>query len=113
MSREPQLTPQVVAVLETMLEDPAEPWYGFELCKEAGLRSGTIYPLLARLERAGWLKSSWEELDPSEAGRPPRRLYRLTGEGERAARAGIERLASRLLRARTAARRGLPKVEPT
>jgi PadR family transcriptional regulator, regulatory protein PadR len=46
------------------------------------LGSGTLYPLLQRLENAGWLKSEWEEVDPSEAGRPRRRLYKLTGHGQ-------------------------------
>lgn len=53
-----------------------------KLGAELDLKSGTVYPLLARLEKAGWLESRWEEIDPAEAGRPRRRLYRLTGEGE-------------------------------
>lgn len=52
------------------------------LSAKLDLRSGTIYPLLARLERAEWLESKWEEIDPAEVGRPRRRLYRLTGQGE-------------------------------
>jgi DNA-binding PadR family transcriptional regulator len=41
-----------------------------------------MYPLLARLETAGWFKSTWEDLDPREAGRPRRRLYTLTPLGQ-------------------------------
>jgi PadR family transcriptional regulator PadR len=65
-----------------MTSDPLAWWWGVKLSGELDLRSGTIYPLLARLEKAGWLESKWEEIDPAEQGRPRRRLYRLTGEGE-------------------------------
>jgi len=64
-----------------MLDQPIGAWYGLELGAAAGLKSGTIYPLLARLEKAGWLESEWEDVDPSVVGRPRRRLYRLTGHG--------------------------------
>jgi PadR family transcriptional regulator, regulatory protein PadR len=101
---EPQLTPQVIALLEVMLRDPTDPWHGFELCKEAGLKSGTVYPALARLERAGWLDSEWEDVDPSLAGRPRRRLYRLSGTGEAAARGALDRLMQQVQRARLAGR---------
>lgn len=56
--------------------------YGFDIMDATGLPSGTIYPLLRRLERIGCVESSWE--DESEAageGRPARRYYRVTGEG--------------------------------
>jgi PadR family transcriptional regulator, regulatory protein PadR len=86
----------MVALLSALLRRPSEEWYGLELAKEAGLKSGTIYPALARLERAGWLESRWEMVDPAEVGRPRRRLYLLTGEGELAARRGLEELASKI-----------------
>jgi DNA-binding PadR family transcriptional regulator len=69
-----------------MLDDPSRPWYGLEMAAASGLKSGTIYPLLARLERAGWLTSRWEDVDPVEAGRPRRRLYELTNAGYDAVR---------------------------
>jgi DNA-binding PadR family transcriptional regulator len=65
-----------------MTSDPLAWWWGMKLSDELDLRSGTIYPLLARLEKAAWLESAWEKVDPSEEGRPRRRLYRLTGLGE-------------------------------
>jgi DNA-binding PadR family transcriptional regulator len=43
--------------------------------------SGTVYPILMRLERAAWLESEWEEIDPRQAGRPRKRLYRLRALG--------------------------------
>ena len=86
-----RMTRQTSAVLEQLLADPAAEWYGFDLAEHAGIRTGSIYPILARLERLGWLTSSWEEADPSEEGRPRRRFYRLTGVGEVAAREALER----------------------
>lgn len=84
------MTVQTLAILKAMLDDPYTEWYGLELARVAGLRTGTIYPSLARLEQAGWLSSSWEDVDPSVEGRPRRRIYRLTGEGADQARAVVD-----------------------
>ena len=78
-------------VLEALLAEPARELYGLEIGSAAGLRSGTVHPILARLERHGWLASRWEDVDPSAEGRPPRRYYRLTGDGVVAARAALAR----------------------
>lgn len=68
--------------------------YGFEIMRVTSLPSGTVYPLLRRLEAGGLVGSEWEEdVDPSEEGRPRRRHYRLTPEGERALAASLERIA--------------------
>lgn len=53
--------------------------HGYDLSRETGLKSGTLYPLLMRLADRGWLETRWE--DSPEPGRPPRHLYRLTAEG--------------------------------
>ena len=92
------MTVQVLKVLEAVLQDPAGHHYGFELCRATGLKSGTLYPILARLEQAGWLESRWEELDRDTVGRPPRRLYRLTGLGEEAARRELAAVPGRSLK---------------
>jgi DNA-binding PadR family transcriptional regulator len=105
MSSTPRITRQTIEILSTMLDDPYEQWYGLELSKAAGLKSGTIYPALARLENAGWLSSYWEDIDPSEAGRPRRRLYRLTGEGADSARRVVDEHLERLEGARQRAGR--------
>ncbi|MFI6293974.1 PadR family transcriptional regulator [Nonomuraea sp. NPDC050790] len=68
-------------VLQVLLVDPAREHYGLEICTAAGLPSGTIHPILARLEGYGWVTSWWEEADPREEGRPRRRYYRLTEDG--------------------------------
>jgi len=60
-----------------------EQMYGFDLVRRLGdidalvIGEGTIYPLLSRLRREGWVSSSWVE----SASGPPRRYYALTGDG--------------------------------
>ena len=78
-------------VLRVLLEDPGTERYGLEIGDAAGLPSGTIHPILARLERLEWVQSRWEDVDPSEAGRPARRYYRLTTDGVEMARDGLAR----------------------
>ena len=87
---------QTQDVLAALLAEPSHQRYGLDLAKEAGLPSGTIYPILARLESRGWIESEWEDIDPVVEGRRPRRYYRLTGEGEAAARRELEETARRL-----------------
>lgn len=82
---QPQITRHVLRLFSLMTADLLSWWWGRQLSDELSLKSGTIYPLLARLEKAGWLESRWEEINPSEEGRPRRRLYRLTGQGQRVA----------------------------
>ena len=79
-------------VLRALLADPADELYGSEIGGAAGLMSGTVHPILARLEAAGWVESRWEDVDPQVAGRPARRYYRLTGEGVLQARAELARM---------------------
>jgi DNA-binding PadR family transcriptional regulator len=86
----PRLTTQTLAVLNTILSDPKGDWYGLELSRLAGLKPGTIYPILDRLLKAEWLERRWEEVDPVSEGRPRRRLYRLTNVGAQAARRALD-----------------------
>jgi DNA-binding PadR family transcriptional regulator len=84
------MTTQTVAVLSVMVDEPGKAHYGLVIARRAGLKTGTLHPILARLQQAGWLSSEWE--DPAgheDAGRPRRRYYRFTDEGERAARRAI------------------------
>jgi DNA-binding PadR family transcriptional regulator len=78
-------------VLESLLADPSVELYGIEIGDVAGLPSGTVHPILARLEGLGWLSSRWEDVDPSVVGRPARRYYRLTPDGVLAARSALGR----------------------
>ena len=72
---------QTLRVLEAFLDHPAESLSGADVQKRSGLASGTLYPILLRLETAGWFVSRWETVDPSTVGRPRRRFYRLTPGG--------------------------------
>jgi PadR family transcriptional regulator PadR len=78
-------------LLAAFMQDPTGEHYGLALAEATRLSSGTLYPILARLEAAGLLSSRWEEISESEEGRPRRRYYRLTGDGaEVAASAAAE-----------------------
>jgi PadR family transcriptional regulator, regulatory protein PadR len=89
--RAPRMTIPTQLVLRTLLADPAQERYGVEIGSAAGLPSGTIHPILARLETVGWLTSRWEEIDPRVEGRPARRYYRLTPDGLELARGALAR----------------------
>jgi PadR family transcriptional regulator, regulatory protein PadR len=91
----PRMTLPTQLVLRELLTDPDRAMYGLEICAAAGLPSGTIHPILARLERVGWLESSWEEVDPHEKGRPRRRYYRLNPNGIATVQAALQRAESR------------------
>ena len=77
---------QTLRVLEAFLENVSDELAGADVQKRSHLASGTLYPILLRLESAGWFVSRWERADPTVIGRPRRRLYRLTPTG--LARAG-------------------------
>ncbi len=79
--RKPRLSHQSLKVLRTFMERPPDTLSGADVRRATKLSSGTLYPILIRFEDAGLLTSDWEEIDPSEAGRPRRRLYKITGAG--------------------------------
>ena len=81
-----RITAQVIKVLGALTSAPDQ-ISGAEISRSTELASGTLYPILNRLERARWIESEWEEGDPSALGRPRRRLYRVTALGARRARA--------------------------
>ena len=78
-------------VLRALLADPTRELYGVEIGQVAGLPSGTVHPILARLEAVGWVASRWEQIDPRAAGRPARRYYTLSSDGIELARAALAR----------------------
>jgi DNA-binding PadR family transcriptional regulator len=75
------MTLSLQLVLRAMIAEPTREMYGLEIGQQAELPSGTIHPILARLERCGWVESHWEDEDPHQVGRPRRRYYRLTPDG--------------------------------
>jgi PadR family transcriptional regulator PadR len=77
-------------VLRSLLADPTREMYGLQICSDAGLPTGTIHPILAKLEiEYGWLTSRWEDVDPQAEGRPRRRYYKLTEDGAERARIAL------------------------
>jgi DNA-binding PadR family transcriptional regulator len=93
--REPRLSFQTLQVLQVFLERPEHKLAGADIRVITRLASGTLYPILARLEEAGWLDSEWENADASNAGRPRRRYYRITALGARRAGEAFERMQVR------------------
>jgi PadR family transcriptional regulator, regulatory protein PadR len=89
----PRMTQTTQKVLRALLERPTHELYGLEICAKAGLPSGTIHPILARLEKAEWLESRWEDTDPREMGRPRRRYYRFSPDGAERARIALARVS--------------------
>lgn len=85
----PRMTIPTQLVLRALLADPDRELYGVEIGAAAGLPSGTVHPMLARLEGAGWVESRWEDIDPRAEGRPARRYYRLSPDGVQAARQAL------------------------
>lgn len=87
-----RLTPATLDVLDELLTADAPVW-GLRIVKVSGRPAGSVYPILDRLERSGWVTSTWED-DPDRTG-PRRRLYRLTAEGAPAARDALASAAAR------------------
>ena len=87
------MTAPLERVLGAFLADPAAPRYGYDLMTAARLPSGTLYPLLARLEHQKLVASAWET--PQQEGQRPRKYYKLTGEGIRIARLELAQASSR------------------
>jgi PadR family transcriptional regulator, regulatory protein PadR len=96
MNDEVRVTVAVATLLRIFLDRPNEPRYGYELMKLTGYPSGKLYPILARLEAAGWLLKERENIDPAAEGRPVRFLYRLSERGTVAARQELATLHQQL-----------------
>jgi PadR family transcriptional regulator PadR len=79
---------QTLALLIALMERPRTWQHGYDLSKETGLKSGTLYPILIRLSEQGLLNSLWK--DAERPGRPPRHVYRLTATGLALAREQVE-----------------------
>jgi PadR family transcriptional regulator PadR len=91
---EPQVTTQTLKVLAALMECSQEGLSGAQIARTTQLASGTLYPILMRLEQAGWLESQWEAGDPHTLGRPRRRFYWVTGLGESKAKAVARKMNS-------------------
>jgi PadR family transcriptional regulator, regulatory protein PadR len=110
-----KLTGPLERVLRVFLDDPNARHYGYDLMKAAHLASGTLYPMLARLQDQGLVTSRWEPQAEAAGGRPPRKYYQLTGEGIRIVRLELAESARPVRRPARAARRpahGAVRPEP-
>ena len=90
--KEPRLSAQTLKVLGALLSSPRDELSGAEIGRQTKIASGTLYPILLRLEEAGWFESRWETDDPRELGRPRRRFYRITALGAKHARKAMREL---------------------
>lgn len=79
-----RMSQQTMLLMKSFLAQPRDWRYGYDLSRETALKSGTLYPILMRLNKRGWLETRWTE--PEALGRPPRHMYRLTADGLRGAR---------------------------
>jgi transcriptional regulator len=86
----PSFTPEVKkgsAELLVLAMVEERPRHGYEISKLIEARSGgalsfhvaSLYPMLYRLERHGWVEGRWVE----KAGQRRRRYYKLTAEGRK------------------------------
>ncbi len=87
-----RVSPQTIQVLDTFLQSPKDWRYGYDISRDTGLKSGTLYPILMRLADHKLLETCWETTEP---GKPPRHMYRLTPNGLRSAREQVRSYARR------------------
>ncbi|HEY2178275.1 MAG TPA: helix-turn-helix transcriptional regulator [Caulobacteraceae bacterium] len=92
-AKPPRLTLETLRALR-VIANSRDGVAGSQIAKIAKLSSGTLYPILFRLERAGWLTSRWETELPQALGRPRRRIYSITGKGVANMRPVTDELAS-------------------
>ncbi len=79
MRRNRQPSKQMLTLLAAFSAGGTQWRHGYELMKETGLLSGTLYPLLMRMTDQGLVEAEWRE--PTQPGRPARHVYRLTATG--------------------------------
>lgn len=79
MARNRQPSKQMRILLDALSAERQEWRHGYDLMKEPGLSSGTLYPLLMRMTDQGLVEAEWRE--PAQPGRPARHAYRLTAAG--------------------------------
>lgn len=96
MDREPRMSSQTLKLLRVLMEHHRDELAGTEIGRRTGLQSGTLYPILLRLETAGWLISRWESEDPTLLGRPRRRFYQITALGQQKAQTAFQDISPAL-----------------
>lgn len=89
MAAERGFSAQTLAVLAALCSEASAWRHGYDLARQTGLKSGTLYPILLRLSDRRLVEACWEDVQP--AGRPRRHLYRLTSDGLARAEAALAR----------------------
>ncbi|MFJ1561883.1 PadR family transcriptional regulator [Streptomyces mirabilis] len=84
-----RMTLPTITVLDVLVETAGTDIHGLEICNRAHLGTGTVYPMLSRLEKAGWVAARWEDdqtwqREANNTWRPRRRYYEITGAGRAA-----------------------------
>jgi PadR family transcriptional regulator PadR len=95
-----RMTVPMLAVLAVLMS--GDDLYGLRIAEATAMRTGTIYPILARFERAGWITSKWEEKKgPGEKNDPgaKRKYYTLTPGGRQCAMKALKEREEALARA--------------
>jgi PadR family transcriptional regulator PadR len=89
LARKRQLSLSTLAVLNAIANGHR---YGFEIMDVTNLASGTVYPILTRLDETALVRSKWEDSRAAQQEkRPARRYYLITAAGEKALEEGISR----------------------
>lgn len=88
-----RITRQTVSVLAALIS-AKEAVSGADIARITSLPSGTLYPILVRLEKHKWVESEWENEKAEALGRPRRRLYSITALGARKTRAEFAEIGS-------------------
>ena len=107
MSRRTAFSAQTLAVLAALAAQPSDWRHGYDLARETGLKSGTLYPILVRLADREIVQARWEEGEP--AGRPRRHLYRLTSDGRATAATALAAAPAPAARAARPGRAAAPR----
>ncbi len=88
---DPRLSRHGLRVLRMFVEVSADALAGSDITLSLGIGSSTVYPLLARLLKAGWLSAKWEK-ESGAAGRPRKKFYKLTALGRKKAQEALAEL---------------------
>lgn len=91
MPRNRKPSRQMLLLLQALSARGGQWCHGYDIMKETGLLSGTLYPLLMRMADQGLIEAEWRE--PAQVGRPARHVYRLTTAGIAFAQAAFDREA--------------------
>ncbi|MFI6365239.1 PadR family transcriptional regulator [Nocardia sp. NPDC050630] len=75
-------THALIQVAAALLTEPDAKHWGYDLSRRSGVRSGVLYPILAKMLQEGWLTDGWEDPSTIVDKRPPRRYYELTDHGK-------------------------------